>query len=104
MHELLVQIDSKLTSLPATAQRANQQGVYLARKFNAIARAAPGMLANQVDYGDLDDAVFKAFAYKHMGSLAYIGNAAVFDFGGMNFSGGLMAVLPVAKDLFLHRV
>jgi NADH:ubiquinone reductase (H+-translocating) len=92
LHELLLQIDSKLTSLPATAQRANQQGQYLGRKFNRIAAAIPGMRANEIDYGDLDEAVYKAFEYKHLGSLAYIGNAAIFDFGGMNFSGGLLAV------------
>lgn len=92
LHELLVQIDSKLTSLPATAQRANQQGDYLGRKFNAIAKALPGMKANEIDYGDLDEAVYKAFKYKHLGSLAYIGNAAIFDFNGLNFSGGLLAV------------
>jgi NADH dehydrogenase len=92
LHELLVQIDSKLTSLPATAQRANQQGDYLGRKFNAIAKALPGMKANEVDYGDLDEAVYEAFKYKHLGSLAYIGNAAIFDFNGLNFSGGLLAV------------
>ena len=92
LHELLVQIDSKLTSLPATAQRANQQGVYLGRKFNKIAAALPGMRANEVDYGDIDEAIYKAFNYKHLGSLAYIGNAAIFDFGGLNFSGGLLAV------------
>lgn len=92
VHELLVQIDKKLTSLPATAQRANQQGIYLGRKFNKIAYALPGMRANEVDYGDLDEMVYKAFDYHHAGSLAYIGNAAVFDFGNMNFSGGLLAV------------
>lgn len=92
LHELLVQIDSKLTSLPATAQRANQQGEYLGRKFNVIAKSLPGMKANEIDYGDLDEAVYKAFKYKHLGSLAYIGNAAIFDFNGMNFSGGLLAV------------
>jgi NADH dehydrogenase len=92
LHELLVQIDSKLTSLPATAQRANQQGVYLGKKFNRFAQALPGLRANQIDYGDLDEAVYKAFEYHHMGSLAYIGNAAIFDFDGMNFSGGLIAV------------
>jgi NADH dehydrogenase len=27
-----------------------------------------------------------------MGSLAYVGNAAIFDFGGMNFAGGVAAV------------
>jgi NADH dehydrogenase len=93
LHELLVQIDSKLTSLPATAQRANQQGDYLGHKFNKIAAALPGMKANEIDYGDLDEAVYKAFKYKHLGSLAYVGNAAIFDFpGGLNFGGGLLAV------------
>jgi NADH:ubiquinone reductase (H+-translocating) len=92
LHELLLQIDSKLTSLPATAQRASQQGIYLGRKFNKIAAALPGMKANEIDYGDLDEACYKAFKYKHLGSLAYIGNAAVFDFSGTSFSGGLLAV------------
>jgi hypothetical protein len=92
LHELLLQIDSKLTSLPATAQRANQQGFYLGRKFNKIAAALPGLRANEVDYGDLDEAVYPAFKYKHLGSLAYIGNAAIFDFNGMGFGGGLLAV------------
>jgi NADH dehydrogenase len=104
LHELLVQIDSKLTSLPATAQRANQQGVYLGKKFNKIAQALPGLRANEVDYGDLDEAVYKAFEYHHMGSLAYIGNAAIFDFGGMNFSGGLMAVYLWRSIYFAQSV
>ncbi|KAF2834432.1 hypothetical protein M501DRAFT_944208 [Patellaria atrata CBS 101060] len=102
--ELLRQIDSKLTSLPATAQRAHQQGLYLGRKFNKAAQAAPGMQANQVDYGDLDEAIYKAFEYKHLGSLAYIGNAAVFDFGGMNFSGGLLAVYLWRSIYFAQSV
>jgi NADH dehydrogenase len=104
LHELLVQIDSKLTSLPATAQRANQQGIYLGKKFNKIAQALPGLRANEVDYGDLDEAVYKAFEYHHMGSLAYIGNAAIFDFGGMNFSGGLMAVYLWRSIYFAQSV
>ena len=78
LQELLRQIDNKLTSLPATAQRAHQQGQYLGRKFSRLAHAAPGMAINGVDYGDLDEAVYKAFEYKHLGSLAYIGNAAIF--------------------------
>jgi NADH dehydrogenase len=104
LHELLVQIDSKLTSLPATAQRANQQGQYLGRKFNKIAAAIPGFKANEVDFGDLDEAVYKAFEYHHMGSLAYIGNAAIFDFGGLNFSGGLMAVYLWRSVYFAQSV
>lgn len=104
MHELLLQIDSKLTSLPATAQRAHQQGQYLGRKLNKMAQAAPGLAANDVRDGDVDEAVYKAFEYKHMGSLAYIGNAAVFDFGGMNFSGGLLAVYLWRSIYFAQSV
>ena len=104
LRELLVQIDNKLTSLPATAQRANQQGEYLAHKFNKIAQASPGMIANEVDYGDLDDVVYKAFQYKHMGSLAYIGNSAIFDYNGIGFSGGLLAVYLWRSVYFAQSV
>lgn len=104
LSELLRQIDSKLTSLPATAQRANQQGEYLARKFNKLAKAAPGLKINAVSDGDIDEAVYKAFEYKHMGSLAYIGNAAIFDFGGMNFGGGLLAVYLWRSIYFAQSV
>lgn len=104
LHELLLQIDSKLTSLPATAQRAHQQGQYLGRKFNKMALAAPGLRANEIDYGDLDEAVYKAFEYRHMGSLAYIGNAAVFDINGLSFSGGLLAVYLWRSVYFAQSV
>ncbi|KAF2121098.1 hypothetical protein BDV96DRAFT_512170 [Lophiotrema nucula] len=104
LRELLMQIDSKLTSLPATAQRAHQQGQYLGRKFNKIAQAAPGMQLNEVDYGDLDDAVYKAFSYNHLGSLAYIGNAAIFDYNGYGFAGGLMAVYLWRSVYFAQSV
>jgi NADH dehydrogenase len=106
LRELLSQIDSKLTSLPATAQRANQQGQYLGKKFNKLAQAALGMSLNQVDYGDLDDAVYKAFEYKHLGALAYVGNAAVFDTGvkGFSFSGGLLAVYLWRSVYFAQSV
>ncbi|KAF2396526.1 hypothetical protein EJ06DRAFT_533785 [Trichodelitschia bisporula] len=104
LRELLIQIDSKLTSLPATAQRAHQQGTYLAKKLNRMAQVAPGMQLNQVDYGDLDESVYKAFEYHNLGSLAYVGNAAVFDIGGMNFAGGLMAVYLWRSIYFAQSV
>lgn len=104
LRELLVQIDSKLTSLPATAQRAHQQGQYLGRKLNKLAQASPGMVANEIDYGDLDEAFYRAFQYKHLGSLAYVGNAAVFDFGGLSFSGGLLAVYLWRSVYFAQSV
>ena len=105
MRELLMQIDSKLTSLPATAQRAHQQGQYLGHKFNKMARAAPGLRANDIRDGDLDEAVYKAFEYHHLGSLAYIGNSAVFDLGnGWSFTGGLWAVYAWRSVYFAQSV
>ncbi|SPO03208.1 probable NADH dehydrogenase (ubiquinone), 64 kD subunit, mitochondrial [Cephalotrichum gorgonifer] len=103
--KLLKQIDSKLTSLPATAQRANQQGEYLAKKFNKAARVVPGLHANEIHDGDLDAAVYKAFEYRHLGSLAYVGNSAVFDLGeGYNFVGGLWAVYAWRSVYFAQNV
>ena len=104
LSELLHQIDTKLTSLPATAQRANQQGVYLGRKLTKIASALPGLRANEIDYGDLDEAVYRAFKYKHLGSLAYISNAAIFDFGGLSFSGGVIAMYLWRSIYFAESV
>ena len=104
LRELMLQIDSKLTSLPATAQRAHQQGQYLAKKFNKIAQAAPGLKLNDIKDGDLDEAVYKAFEYKHLGSLAYVGNAAIFDINGLSFSGGLLAVYLWRSIYFAQSV
>ncbi|KAK1148358.1 hypothetical protein N8T08_010169 [Aspergillus melleus] len=104
LSELLHQIDTKLTSLPATAQRANQQGEYLGRKLAKMAAALPGMRINEIDHGDLDEAVYKAFRYRHLGSLAYISNAAVFDFGGLNFSGGVLAMYLWRSVYFAQSV
>lgn len=101
LNELLKQIDSKLTSLPATAQRANQQGEYLGRKFNVLARKEEAFRINEIVDGDLDEAAYKAFSYRHMGSLAYIGNAAIFDFGGWNFGGGVGGGVFVAVSLLM---
>ena len=39
-----------------------------------------------------DEAVAGPFRYLHLGSLAYIGNAAVFDLGKLSFMGGLVAM------------
>lgn len=105
LRELLAQIDSKLTSLPATAQRAHQQGMYLGHKFNKLARMSPGLALNDIREGDVDAAAFKAFEYHHLGSLAYIGNSAVFDLGeGWNISGGLWAVYAWRSVYFAQSV
>ncbi|KDQ60882.1 hypothetical protein JAAARDRAFT_31884 [Jaapia argillacea MUCL 33604] len=39
-----------------------------------------------------DESISKPFRYSHLGSLAYIGNAAVFDWGQYSFTGGLAAM------------
>ena len=104
LSELLKQIDSKLTSLPATAQRAHQQGSYLARKLNRLGQCAPEMTVKAFDDTDIDEAVYKAFEYKHMGSLAYVGNAAIFDFNGLSFGGGLLAVYLWRSIYFAQSV
>lgn len=90
---LLKEINSKIVTLPATAQRANQQGKYLGKKLTRIAKQANNLRLNEILDGDIDGSVYKPFQYKHLGSLAYIGNSAVFDLGhGNSFFGGLMAM------------
>ncbi|KAI5309916.1 hypothetical protein KEM55_002130, partial [Ascosphaera atra] len=101
---LLARIDSKMTSLPATAQRANQQGLYLGRKLNRLANLG-------VAWGDTgdqpvdDEEVFPKFKFKSLGSLAYIGNAAVFDLpGSQKLAGGLLAVYLWRSVYFAQTV
>lgn len=44
------------------------------------------------DISITDEAISPPFKYVHLGSLAYIGNAAVFDLGNRSFMGGLAAM------------
>lgn len=86
-----MEISNKITTLPATAQVAAQQGEYLGKKFTKFARNRKALAANHMP--DMDDEAYsKPFKYFHLGSLAYIGNSAVFDFGGYSFAGGLVAM------------
>ncbi|KLO10430.1 nucleotide-binding domain-containing protein [Schizopora paradoxa] len=87
---LLQEISSKISPLPATAQVAEQQGKYLGSKLSKLARQREILAANGIPA--TDEAVAKPFKYTHLGSLAYIGNAAVFDFGNKSFMGGLAAM------------
>ncbi|CDZ98411.1 64 kda mitochondrial nadh dehydrogenase [Phaffia rhodozyma] len=90
--EMFIRISNKITTLPPTAQVANQQGVYLGQKFLKLAKEVkkdPGssILAN-------DDLYHPHFQYKHLGSLASLGSAgAAFDLDGVgSFAGGLVAM------------
>jgi len=88
---LLQEVGNKLTALPATAQVASQQGKYLGCKLHLLSTKRDTLLANDLPE-DTDEAVMGPFTYHHLGSLAYIGNAAVFDFGELTFMGGLAAM------------
>lgn len=87
---MFIHISKKMTNLPATAQVANSQGVYLGKKLSKVAKVIHTQNTEQLP-DDYD--VYKPYTYRHMGSLAYIGNSAVFDIGGgWSFAGGLVAM------------
>ncbi|KAJ4478506.1 pyridine nucleotide-disulfide oxidoreductase-domain-containing protein [Lentinula aciculospora] len=117
--KLLEDLGNKITSLPATAQVASQQGKYIGRKFNKLARwrereeqkvertqsdttSTTSSSATSLSKDDVrsrkniidiaDESICSPFRYFHLGSLAYIGNAAVFDLGKYSFMGGLAAM------------
>lgn len=90
--QMLKDIDKKITSLPATAQRAAQQGKYLARKFSVLAKKQGKVKWSEVKHGDIDQHLYRPFQYHHLGSLAYISNAAVADVNGKSYFGGLIAM------------
>jgi len=104
---MLQDIGNKITTLPAvrppfalsigsplddsqTAQVASQQGKYLGAKLHRLTKRENSLASNMIPREAADDFVSKPFAYHHLGSLAYIGNAAVFDFGKYSFMGGLV--------------
>ncbi|KAE8230692.1 hypothetical protein CF326_g4300 [Tilletia indica] len=102
--DMFMETSSKMTALPATAQVASQQGKYLARKLNKLARVRDAAIRDvpqeeqkkSLGPRDLDEAVYRPFTYRNLGSLAYIGNAAAFDLPLPepigSFAGGLAAM------------
>ncbi|SCU90963.1 LAME_0E10660g1_1 [Lachancea meyersii CBS 8951] len=90
--QLLRDVESKATSMPATAQRAHQQGKYIGKKLTKVSRCSETTRVNESPQLIADESVYKAFKYVHLGSLAYIGNSAVFDIPGYSFVGGLIAM------------
>lgn len=101
-----------------TAQVASQQGKYLGKKLHKLARKvgtatlasdsvptvpSTGAVSTTAVNGNpalvklkpifpRDEEVSRPFKYFHLGSLAYVGNAAVFDFGKYQLMGGLVAM------------
>jgi NADH dehydrogenase len=98
--DMFLETQNKMTALPATAQVASQQGKYLARKLNTLARRRDaGKEMNphdSEDVLDIDDHVYRPFNYRNLGSLAYVGNAAAFDLPLPeplgSWAGGLLAM------------
>jgi NADH:ubiquinone reductase (non-electrogenic) len=62
----VLQVDSQLKSMPATAQVADQQGVYLARCFNKLAKDP-----TNIDSGGHHK--LEPFHYRHLGQFAPLG-------------------------------
>ncbi|PFH54142.1 hypothetical protein AMATHDRAFT_72670 [Amanita thiersii Skay4041] len=89
---LLQEVGKKITTLPATAQVASQQGKYVGKKLHKLARKYDTLKANDIQPEGMDEAIGGPFKYLHLGSLAYIGNAAVFDLGRFSITGGLVAM------------
>jgi len=79
---LLKKVDSTLTTLPQTAQVASQQGRYLGRIFNEMARRGEK---------EFEPLKHHKFIYNHLGSFAYIGmKHAVAELPGHINSGGFL--------------
>lgn len=101
---LFKEVDSKVTCLPATAQRAHQEGSYLGKKLKKLANIGETLDEYEIYKGDIDDAVTKPFRYRHLGSLAYLGNSAVFDLPGHSLFGGLVAMYLWRSIYFAQSV
>lgn len=72
--EALRRLDSKLKSLPATAQVADQEGRYVAKLLNETNGEITSTSVEKTEKG------LKPFEYKHLGSFAYVGdNKAVLE-------------------------
>eukprot|EP01132_Coremiostelium_polycephalum_P005421 gene5421-6760_t len=83
---LMAKIDSNLTTLPSTAQVANQMGIYLAKSLN---KENPDTI--------------EPFRYKHLGSFAYIGHhSAVADIPSA-FSGGGLGIWWMYRGIYLEK-
>ncbi|KAJ2771871.1 hypothetical protein IWQ57_002011 [Coemansia nantahalensis] len=83
---MLRHADSQLTALPALAQVANQEGIYLGRALNTLAASTGPALP---------------FSYHHRGTLAYLGRAAAADFGrGRVFKGSNLAAKYLWRSVY----
>lgn len=89
--QVFQKMQTSITSYPATAQVASQQGKYLGALFTKYSKKHDTLTENEILDSD-DEMYFEPFSYRHLGSLAYIGNSAVFDYEGWSLAGGLLAM------------
>lgn len=71
---------------------ASQEGKYIGSLLTRLARHQRTFEASNIPRALQDETISKPFKYFHLGSLAYIGNSAVFDFGKFSLMGGLAAM------------
>lgn len=69
--QMFREISNRLTSLPATAQVASQQGKYLAKKFNKLEGKKVSQTSERhIDDVEQEEILTDPFVYRHLGSLA----------------------------------
>ncbi|KAJ1934404.1 hypothetical protein FBU59_005708 [Linderina macrospora] len=89
---MLAHVDRSLTALPALAQVADQEGVYLGRSLSTIAKTGKDISEHGIDKGASEKSAVEPFNYHHHGTLAYLGRAAAADFGdGYTYRGSNLA-------------
>ena len=92
LHTVVIAYHRLIQRISQTAQVAAQQGKYIGAKLHRLTMREESLTRNMIPHEAADEFVSKPFSYHHLGSLAYIGNAAVFDFGKYSFMGGLVSL------------
>ncbi|KAJ3417017.1 hypothetical protein HDV05_007499 [Chytridiales sp. JEL 0842] len=95
IESLIKDVDKNLTSLPATAQVAAQEGEYLGKKLNEFAKVP------RSQWADFEAGHLKPFRYHHFGSFSYIGSDnAVVELGNESLYANLYFLLAMKKYIF----
>eukprot|EP00842_Homolaphlyctis_polyrhiza_P000466 jgi/Hompol1/141/HPOL_002450-RA len=92
----LADVDKSMTSLPATAQVASQQGSYLSRKLNSLSSY------DLQDWAEKENRM-RPFRYNHLGNFSYLGGwATAFD-SGKGYSSQGFAAFVLWRSAYLSR-
>lgn len=103
---MLEEVDKEITALPATAQVASREGVYVGKYLNELQRRRnliSNENANKTSTSDTNIMIdYPAFHFKNQGIFAYIGShEAVAEVGG-HYSGGFMTWL-LYRSVYLSK-